>query len=90
MFEDKTRVLLAVPQGVLDRARVFAGEATSRLKRPVSLQMVLRSLIDEGLKRTGDRAVFANIEAQVQAVRQIRSRVGRVGVEKSGLPRPAK
>ncbi|HYS93748.1 MAG TPA: hypothetical protein VEL48_09970 [Candidatus Acidoferrales bacterium] len=90
MFEDKTRVLLAVPQGVLDRARVFAGEATSRLKRPVSLQMVLRSLIDEGLKRTGDRAVFANIEAQVQAVRQIRSRVGRVGVEKTGPPRPAK
>lgn len=79
MFEDKTRVLLVVPQAVLDRARVFAGEATSRLKRPVSLQMVLRALIDEGLRRTGDRAVLANIEGQVQAVRQIRSRVGRVG-----------
>ncbi len=90
MFEDKTRVLLVVPQAVLDRARVFAGEATSRLKRPVSLQMVLRSLIDEGLKRSGDRAVFANIEAQVQAVRQIRSRVGRVGVEKARLRRAAK
>ena len=77
MFEDKTRVLLVVPQAVLDRARVFAGEATSRLKRPVSLQMVLRALIDEGLRRTGDRAVLANIEGQVQAVRQIRSRVGR-------------
>jgi hypothetical protein len=78
MFEDKTRVLLVVPQAVLDRARVFAGEATSRLKRPVSLQMVLRALIDEGLRRTGDRAVLANIEAQVQAVRQIRSRVRQV------------
>lgn len=85
MFEDTTRVLLVVPRAVLDRARVFAGEATSRLKRPVSLQMVLRSLIDEGLKRTGDRAVFANVEAQVQAVRQIRSRVARAEAEK---PRP--
>ena len=90
MFEDTTRVLLVVPQAVLDRARVFAGEATSRLKRPVSLQMVLRSLIDEGLKRTGDRAVFANVEAQVQAVRQIRSRVGQVGAEKARSPRAAR
>jgi len=79
MFEDKTRVLLVVPQAVLDRARVFAGEATSKLKRPVSLQMVLRALIDEGLKRNGDRAVLSNVESQVQAVRQIRSRVGSAG-----------
>ena len=79
MFEDKTRVLLVVPQAVLDRARVFAGRATSRLKRPVSLQMMLRALIDEGLRGNGDRAVLANIEGQVQAVRQIRRRVGRAG-----------
>jgi hypothetical protein len=79
MFEDKTRVLLVVPQEVLDRARVFAGAATTRLKRPVSLQMVLRALIDEGLKRDGDRAVLANVEDQVQAVRRIRSGVGRAG-----------
>jgi len=85
MFEDKTRVLLVVPQAVLDRARVFAGNATSRLKRPVSLQMVLRALIDEGLRRNGDRAVLANIERQVQAVGQIRSRVGRTG---AGRPQP--
>jgi len=32
MFEDKTKVLLMVPQGVLDRARGFAGEAMSKLK----------------------------------------------------------
>jgi hypothetical protein len=90
MFEDKTRVLLVVPQAVLDRARVFAGEATIRLKRPVSLQMVLRALIDEGLRRNGDRGVLANIEGQVQAVRQIRSRVGRVatsGKSQRGLAR---
>jgi len=80
MFEDKTRVLLVVPQQILDRARVFAGSATTRLKRPVSLQMVLRALIDEGLKRNGDRAVLANVEAQVQAVRRIRSRAGRASI----------
>ena len=81
MFEDKTKVLLMVPQGVLDRARGFAGEAMSKLKRPVSLQMVLRALIDEGLKRAGDGAVLVNVEGQVQAVRRIRSRAGR---ERSG------
>ena len=90
MFADKTRVLLMVPQAVLDRARVFAGEATSRLKRPVSLQMVLRALIDEGLRRSGDRAVLANIEGQVQAVRQIRSRVGRAGTSGKSQLGPAR
>ena len=76
LFDNKTRVLLILPQDVLDRARVFAGETTTRLKRPVSLQMVLRALIDEGLKRDGDRAIVGNVEAQVQAVREIRSRSG--------------
>jgi hypothetical protein len=85
MFEDKTKVLLMVPQGVLDRARGFAGEAMSKLKCPVSLQMVLRALIDEGLKRAGDGAVLVNVEGQVQAVRRIRSRVGR---ERSGRQDP--
>jgi len=75
MFEDKTRVLLVLPQEVLDRARVFAGSATTRFKRPVSLQMVLRALIDEGLKRNGDRAILANVEAQIQAILRIRSAV---------------
>jgi hypothetical protein len=79
MFEEKAKVLLVVPQPILDRARVFVGAAMTRLKRPVSLQMVLRALIDEGLKRDSDRAILANIEGQVQAVRRIRSRVGRAG-----------
>ena len=79
ILEDHTRTLLILPQALLDRARVFAGETTSKLKRPVSLQIVLRALIDEGLKRDGDRAVFANVDAQVQAVRRIRSRAGRDG-----------
>jgi hypothetical protein len=73
MFEDKTRVLLVVPREVVDRARVYAGAATTKLKRPVSLQMVLRALIDEGLKRDGDRAILANVKEQVQAILRIRS-----------------
>lgn len=77
MFEDKARVLLILPQEVLDRARVFAGEAITKLKGPVSMQMVLRALIDEGLKRERDRTILANIEGQVRAVRELRSRVRR-------------
>ena len=77
MLADQTRTLLILPQVLLDRARVFAGEATSQLKRMVSLQMVLRALIDEGLKQGGGRAVLANVEGQVQAVRRIRSRAAR-------------
>ena len=77
MFEGKARVLLILPQAVLDRARVFAGEAMTKLKGPVSLQIVLRALIDEGLKRDGDRGILANVEGQLRAVRELRSRAGR-------------
>ena len=73
MFSNKTRVLLVVSQDVLDRARVFAGKATATLKLPVSLQIVLRALIGEGLKRRGDRTLLANIEDQAKTVRHIRS-----------------
>ncbi|HJR00246.1 MAG TPA: hypothetical protein VKA83_01320 [Methylomirabilota bacterium] len=74
MFEDRAKVLLILPQDVLDRARVFAGEAMTKLKGPVSLQMVLRALIDEGLRRERDRALLTNIEVQMRAVREVRSR----------------
>jgi len=77
VFEERARVLLILPQDVMDRARVFAGEAMTKLKGPVSLQMVLRALIDEGLKRDRDRTIVANIESQVQAVRELRSRAHR-------------
>jgi hypothetical protein len=73
MFLNKTRVLLVLSQDVLDGARVMAGKATTTLKLPVSVQIVLRALIEEGLKRDGDRSLLANIEAQAQAVRRIRS-----------------
>ena len=94
MFEQETRVLLTLPQDVLDRARVVAGKATTVLKLPVSLQIVFRALIEEGLKRDGDRTLLANVEAQAHAVRRIRRLARRGGgaeeerrTLRSGLPR---
>ena len=79
MFANKTRGLLILPQDVLDRARVFAGKATTTLKLPVSLQIVLRALIEEGLKRDGDRSLLANVEGQARAVRRMRTLTARGG-----------
>ena len=73
MFENKGSVLLILSQDVLDRARVLAGRATVALKLPVSLQIVLRALIGEGLKRDDHPALLANIEGQAKAVRHQRS-----------------
>lgn len=79
MFMDKTRVLLVLPAEVLDRARVFAGKATTALKLPVSVQIVLRALIDEGLKRQDGAGIVSNVERQATAIRQIRrSRAQRI------------
>ena len=72
MVEHRTGVLLILAQDVLDRARVYAGKATIRLKLPVSLQIVLRALIEEGLKWDSSPALFTNVEGQVRAVRRIR------------------
>ena len=83
MFANKTRILLILPQDVVDRARVVAGKAMTTLKLPVSLQIVLRALIEEGLKRDGDRGLLANVEGQAQAVRHIR-RVARQGGRADG------
>jgi hypothetical protein len=74
MLENRTRLLLIVSQDLLDQARVIAGRATTVLKLPVSLQIVLRALIWVGLKRESHTALFANIESQAKAVRQKRSR----------------
>ena len=79
MFANKARVLLILPQDALDRARVMAGNATTTLRLPVSVQIVLRALIEEGLKRDGDRMLLANIEGQAHAVRRIRSLASRGG-----------
>ena len=77
MFENRTKVLLILPQEVIDQARVLAGKVMTTLKLPVSLQIVLRALIEEGLARDGDRTLLANIEGQARAVRRIRSLAGR-------------
>jgi hypothetical protein len=83
MFETKTKVLLILSQDVLDQARVLAGKAMAALKLPVSLQIVLRALIEEGLKRDGDRNLLANVESQAKAVRHIRH-VARQGARTEG------
>jgi len=79
MFEHQGSVLLILSQDVLDRARVLAGRATAALKLPVSLQIVLRALIGEGLKRDAHPALLANIEDQAKAVRLQRSLARRAG-----------
>lgn len=73
MFADEARVLMILPQDLVDRARGVAGRATTSMKLPVSLQIVLRALIEEGLKRPGDEALLANVRGQAEAVRRIRS-----------------
>ena len=77
MFTNKTKVLLILTQDVLDRARVLAGKATTALRLPVSLQIVLRALIELGLKRDNQPALLANVEGQAKAVRHQRSVAGR-------------
>ena len=71
MFANKTKVLLVLPTEIVDRARTLAGKATSQLKLPVSLQIVLRALIEEGLKRDAP-GLLQNFERQARAVRDIR------------------
>lgn len=73
MFDNKMRVLLILPRDVLERARGLAGEMTTKFKLPVSLQIILRALIEEGLRRADRRRLLSNIERQAQAVRRIRS-----------------
>jgi hypothetical protein len=72
MLEDRARVLLILSEDVLARARVLAGRATVRLKLPVSLQIILRALIEEGLKRADHPALLTNIEAHANAIRRTR------------------
>jgi len=73
MVENKTKVLLILSQDVLDQAWNFAGKAMMTLKLPVSRQIVLRALIEEGLKRDDHPTLLANVESQAKAVRRLRS-----------------
>lgn len=73
MLVNTTTVLLVLSRDVLDRARVLAGRATMTLKLPVSLQIVLRAVIEEGLKPATAPALLANVGRQAKAMRQSRS-----------------
>ena len=72
MFESETRVLVILPRDLVDRVRVLAGRATTSLRLSVSLQIVFRALIEEGLRRPSDPALLANITRQAQTIRRIR------------------
>jgi hypothetical protein len=78
----EAKVLLSLSQGVLDRARVLAGRATITLKLPVSLQIVLRALIGEGLEGATSLRFLADIENQAKAVRHRRRVAGRTGTDR--------
>ena len=77
MFEDETRVLMILPRELVDRTRVLAGRSTTAMKLPVSLQIVLRALIEEGLRRPTHPDLLANVNRQAQTVRRIRSEARR-------------
>jgi hypothetical protein len=77
MFESETRVLIILPSELVDRARGVAGRATTSMKLPVSLQIVIRALIEEGLKRPTNPDLLANVGRQAEAVRRIRSQARR-------------
>ena len=73
MFVDETRILIVLSRSLVDRARRLAGRATVSMKVPVSLQIVLRALIEEGLKQPNASALLTNIRRQADTVRRIRS-----------------
>ena len=77
MFENETRVLIILPRDLVDRARGLAGRTTISMKLPVSLQIVLRALIEEGLKRPTNPDLLANVSRQAHTVRRIRSEARR-------------
>jgi hypothetical protein len=68
---------MILPWELVDRARGLAGKTTMAMKLPVSLQIVFRALIEEGLRRPADPALVANIGRQAEAVRRIRSEARR-------------
>jgi hypothetical protein len=87
MFDSEARVLMILPRELLDRARALAGRATASMKMPVSLQIVLRALIEEGLRHPTDPAFVANVTRQAETVRRIRREVRRGSVTTEARPR---
>ena len=89
MFADETRVLIILPTALVHRARGLAGRATMSMKLPVSLQIVVRALIEQGLKRPTDEGLLANIARQAETVRRIRSEARRRPAASNALRRRA-
>jgi hypothetical protein len=89
MFESETRVLIILPRDLVDRARGLAGRTTVSMKLPVSLQIVLRALIEEGLKRPTNPDLLANVSRQAHTVRRIRSEARRRPMASQRPHRPA-
>ena len=77
MFPREARVLVILPRELVDRARVLAGQATTSMRLPVSLQIVLRGLIEEGLRRPTDPRLLTNVRRQAETVRRIRQEARR-------------
>jgi hypothetical protein len=72
MFPNETRVLVILPRDLVDRARALAGRSTTSMRMPVSSQIILRALIEEGLRRPSDPGLLANVSRQAETVRRIR------------------
>ena len=90
MFPTEARVLVTLPRELVDRARVVAGRATTSMMLPVSLQIVLRALIEEGLRRPTDPRLLGNVGRQAETVRRIRREARRRPDAASAAPgRPA-
>lgn len=84
MTDSNARVLLVLSQDNLDRARSLAGKMTAASKLPVSLQVVLRALIEEGLRREDHPGLLSNIERQALAVRERRRMARAVDGRRTG------
>jgi hypothetical protein len=73
----------------VDAARALAGRATTSMKLPVSLQIVVRALIEHGLRRPGDRTLLASIRRQAEDVRRIRTLARRESARSGRRPASA-
>ena len=89
MFPSETRVLVILPRDLVDRAHVLAGRATTSMRMPVSMQIVLRALIEEGLRRPSDPRLLANVRRQAETVRQIRRAARSRATAPGSSPGPA-
>jgi hypothetical protein len=90
MFPTEARVLIVLPRDLVDRARVLAGRATTSMRLSVSLQIILRALIEEGLRRPTEPGLLANVRRQAETVRRIRREARRGPVARAARGPAAK